>query len=553
MICFRVSTVFVLLSLPVFLKAQSFPSFEQVAYVTVQDFSTFEAIWEKAQTENVRLALFGDSQETAPGGAGRIFVPRLNYEFYKQFGKVGESFAATGSGSYQGDWLLNGSFGSGVGNTSGTLPLNQRLPGISTRIYTSSALGMNTHLDTSNSVTSAASQIPSNHIWGPNDDIHAVLFGLTKEGSSEFSWRALPTNGGLNFFQPITTSGTTTMGLDAPAGEILSEQVGPLNSDGFSNRQVIVRGSDQNGAELVATRYLNLSTPGGVSVQDFAAGGYRTDSFLNQHSQAGKMLTALGPWDAVLIHTGANDAYSGFGKSAIAYQNDVSALINLIRGPSWLDNPNQKFILFTDQYRDQGPTAQNDEFDQYAGALADLALNDANIMAVNSRRLTNMLGWNQDSPTTFLSDVVHYNSNGAIVLASVEAQLMLNGGIVGDFDIDGDVDIDDIDFYAGKIGSTASGELTLLDLDGDGQITQNDRRIHIETYAFTSNGQTGTFIGDLNLDGNVDVINDAFTLISNLGSSVDSYSDGDTDLDGTVSVIEDAFSLISNLGNSNNP
>ena len=73
----------------------------------------------------------------------------------------------------------------------------------------------------------------------------------------------------------------------------------------------------------------------------------------------------------------------------------------------------------------------------------------------------------------------------------------------------------------------------------------------VEELVVTSNGETGTFLGDFNCDGSVDVLEDAFILIASLGSSVMSYSDGDANLDGTVDVLEDAFVLIANLGETN--
>ena len=124
---------------------------------------------------------------------------------------------------------------------------------------------------------------------------------------------------------------------------------------------------------------------------------------------------------------------------------------------------------------------------------------------------------------------------------------------VGDFDDDGDVDIDDVDFYVGNIGSAAAGLLTQLDLNTDGQITIADLDIHLTDFVETSNGQTGTFPGDFDLDGLVSVLRDAFILIGNLGTSVSSYALGDANLDGTVNVLDDAFALIANLGNSNAP
>ena len=122
---------------------------------------------------------------------------------------------------------------------------------------------------------------------------------------------------------------------------------------------------------------------------------------------------------------------------------------------------------------------------------------------------------------------------------------------LGDFDSDGNVDLDDLDRYSGNIDATATGDLALLDLDGDGIVGENDFEQHYSTLVETSNGGVGTFVGDADLNGTVDVLGDAFTLIGNLGSSVTSWADGDFNADGLVDVLEDAFSLIGNLGRSN--
>ena len=123
--------------------------------------------------------------------------------------------------------------------------------------------------------------------------------------------------------------------------------------------------------------------------------------------------------------------------------------------------------------------------------------------------------------------------------------------LVGDFDNDGNVNGNDIDFYAGNLGSPATEELSQLDLDGDGQITFCDVGIHVSTFVQTSNGQTGTFLGDLNLDGMVDVLGDGSILIGSLGTSVSSYGQGDINLDGIVNVLGDALILVVNLNSSN--
>ena len=126
-------------------------------------------------------------------------------------------------------------------------------------------------------------------------------------------------------------------------------------------------------------------------------------------------------------------------------------------------------------------------------------------------------------------------------------------GLVGDFDGDGDRDCDDLDGYVLNIDEAATGALSALDLDGDGTLTEMDANTHITTLVQTSNGQVGTFPGDLNCDGTVNVLGDAFILVDALGSSVTSYSAGDINFDGVVNVLGDAFELLGQLGNSNAP
>ena len=125
--------------------------------------------------------------------------------------------------------------------------------------------------------------------------------------------------------------------------------------------------------------------------------------------------------------------------------------------------------------------------------------------------------------------------------------------LIGDFDDDGDVDVDDIDHYVGNIDTTAAGDTIELDLVVDGEITFADLEFHIENFVQTNNEQTGTFLGDFNLDGTVDVLTDAFNLVGGLGNPATSYANGDINLDGIVDVLGDAFILIGNLGMSNDP
>ena len=128
--------------------------------------------------------------------------------------------------------------------------------------------------------------------------------------------------------------------------------------------------------------------------------------------------------------------------------------------------------------------------------------------------------------------------------------------VLGDFDGNGVVDCADLDGYIGNIGTSVAGVtggLANLDFDLDDTITEEDAEMVIGTLVVTSNGFTGTLLGDLDCNGTVDVLNDAFALVNNLGSIVTSYADGDVNFSGNVDVLNDAFILVGNLGMSNEP
>ena len=120
----------------------------------------------------------------------------------------------------------------------------------------------------------------------------------------------------------------------------------------------------------------------------------------------------------------------------------------------------------------------------------------------------------------------------------------------GDFDFDGDVEIDDVDFYIGSLGLFATGELVRLDLDSVGVVTVADHNLHVNALVTASNAVTGRLLGDVSLDGSVNVLDDAFELVGNLGLSVTSQAQGDLNADGVVNVLGDAFLLVGNLDES---
>ena len=123
-----------------------------------------------------------------------------------------------------------------------------------------------------------------------------------------------------------------------------------------------------------------------------------------------------------------------------------------------------------------------------------------------------------DLPNGFEWDV-NYSSN--------LVRLQVTGlGFLGDFDGDGDLDITDIDILTSLSG--AGGGNGQFDLTGDGIVDQEDVRVWIEDLY-------GTFLGDANLDFNVDASdfnlwNGSNFTNNSLWSQGDFNADGVTDL-----------------------
>ena len=100
----------------------------------------------------------------------------------------------------------------------------------------------------------------------------------------------------------------------------------------------------------------------------------------------------------------------------------------------------------------------------------------------------------------------------------------------------------DAAFYSFELTSDIVSVDGNLSLDGDGDGSPGGAFIEPIYVAIQ---------GDANLDGQVDVLNDAFALVGNLGTNGGAtFAQGDFNGDGNVDVLNDAFILVGNLGES---
>lgn len=218
-------------------------------------------------------------------------------------------------------------------------------------------------------------------------------------------------------------SGSTSLSLQSNDGIVLSEDLGSFDLGTNQSLQIISKGDNLDGATLIATRFQNATDPSGVSIQTFSKGGYRTETFLANHQNAGQMFQALGEWDAVALHFGANDAKS---VTADEFEQDTRDAITMIR--DWAGDSELPILLFSDPDLELNNPARRTEFDLYPSVSATIATDLSNVMAINGRRMTDEAGWlaGSDREHEFLGDGVHYTPYGAGLLADAEVSAILS-------------------------------------------------------------------------------------------------------------------------------
>ena len=412
--------------------------FHQVEYRYTQAPASFAALWSQARTRTVRIALLGDSQETSPGGKGYVYVPRLNYEAWRRFGNVPESFVA-GYGSYGdgapwGDWLLRGAAAAPGASPTRILPARQ-LPNISAAAHSAAAGDRNINGQWYGQLTilqqDAASVAPEALVSAGTDyfcaggPVRAEIFAATYPGSGEVHYIARPIDTNTaNYSAVPSAEGTSTMGLDAVDYAIKSVTTPPLPYAGHRYLQLELLGSaDSALTDIIGVRFISDQCPQGIVIQGLSAGGLSAKDFVEQYGQAGDLFKALG-FDAAILHFGANDI--GRGVTAETFRTDTEALITRIR--AWTRDPDFPVILMGDPYRKGLTSAMEEEYDRYAGAQRAIAVTDPHVLVVNSRRLMDERGWNASLPdrlAELLEDEVHYTPLGATELAEAEMGALL--------------------------------------------------------------------------------------------------------------------------------
>lgn len=416
---------------------QALPTFGEVDFFYSRDPQRFSDLWQAAQSQTVRVAVLGDSQETSPTSHGFQYIPLLNYEMWKRFGNSPETpiqgcFHYGGGSTPPGNWLVSGRCAT-PGPTTPRLAAAQILPNVRARAFstltsatnvTGGSRGQLLMLQQDAVDVDPSADVPNDiSYFDTSGVVKARIFAATHPSSGEVAYQARPNSThSPTYSATVTTTGTLNLGLQSTTFAIKSGETSALEFNGSRYMALEVFGtSDTELTDIVGVRFFNETRSEGVVVDSFSLGGYSAFTFLRDHADAGAMFEAFG-FHAVIVHFGAN---TNGRSSPEQFKADISAVISRVR--AWMGDPAFPVILVADVYQSGLTPEQLLDNDQYVGAQLAIAQADGNVMVVNARRLMANIGWNPTSGQSdqFLEDGVHYTGRGAKLLAGAVVAAMM--------------------------------------------------------------------------------------------------------------------------------
>lgn len=401
-------------------------SFSTLPYFVAQPYARAKILQSinQAYSGVRRWLMLGDSQETAPGGAGSMYIPSLSRELQTYYGNRVETGWLTqgsyGGGSPPAAWLARGATNQG---TDVSLP-TQFLPGFACREYTNATNGVIWMLLPDGSLINAAAPVRQWYQDVTGDLQFEILAFGNPSGGAEFAWfynriaTAVP-----SYFGTQVSSGTSNLSLNEDAN--FKKQTITVTQGANVFSQIMVRGASDTPVR-VSTCRIRHANARGIAITSASAGGYQVTSVLGSHADAGPFTAAIGPFDLVILQFGAND--SGNNVTPAQYRTNLQTLISTMRG--WL-GADQTFLIVPDIARIGLTTQQQTNLADYNLSAKEITDADANVAFLNLRRLSNdRLGWT-DAGGSWLSDNVHLTAEAQLRLGELFISSLMQ---IGDSD-----------------------------------------------------------------------------------------------------------------------
>jgi hypothetical protein len=382
--------------------------FRDVPRVTVQDAAFFRARLEAARTGVVRIAMFGDSQETAPWGWGEHYIAHLNARFATVYGPAGESHLFTNHTSIARPYWL-ATMEESTARVDSAIGPTRVLPSMTVHALRAPAAAASPADGWARTVflhdaSRAASAELAQPLWFDQQGPFAAdVLVIERPGGAGLLWRNAPTDLDVpDRGAPVVQNGVFPADPKLQTDRVSWRSTPPLDFAARRHVQLALAGdSSKRSVEVVGVRFRSTTAHRGVVLQSFARGGMRLPDLTAEHGASGGVLRALSPSIAVL-HYGANDV--GQLASLEAWRAQLQVTIAWIRAE--LEDPTFPIIIVAEQRCIAG-IATMALLDALPTVAHELALADPRILALNLRRVTfEEYGWG--GSTRYLADSAHF-------------------------------------------------------------------------------------------------------------------------------------------------
>ena len=354
----------------------------------------FRDLLVRAETESIRIGIFGDSNET-PGGFGTTFIAALNRFAFEHLGVLSETPFAPGGTSY-GSATSSSRFLSSKSNNGGSVISGQSWQLPVHRAYRTGQVRGDLYRLLKDGQFNPGSDVGQTYYDVTTGTSAVEVFYRTDSGSSQ---EAIVEEFDLavgNFFAvPDATHVSSGLNLNGSTGDIVKFTTPNLTTPVNGTWQLIARGGD-----VVGWRIIDTADRGGMTFTSFSQGGYQSISLAQNHPTSLNTYRDIGPWDATILSYQTNDCMR---RTLEEYESVLRGWINALR--TSLNDPNHHVIFVSDIKVFNDPA----RCDLYASVQHRIANDTDNVTFVNQQKTTCDF-----TAQDYASDNVHLNDTGQI-------------------------------------------------------------------------------------------------------------------------------------------
>lgn len=375
-------------------------TYRDVPRISALDPVAFARMLSASSDRVVRIAMFGDSQETSPWGWGRVYVPSLNARLARVFGPCSETMLLSCIDMVErSQWLATVS--RAVPASDPVASTSQLLPCVGAQ-----------HLDASSGTLRAVllhdasrTEVPSlnDGAWLVPGPYYADILAFQASEASDVSWSNQPILGSDPEPAPSVQQGSVSFAARTDITSPVWKTVGPFNFSGKRHIQLSLGASEGGkGVDLVGLRFHAAGPGRGVVLQSFARGGMRLPQLIEDYPDSAPLLRALAP-DCVALHYGANDAMQMTDIEAWRHQ-----LLQAIQWARTLTgNPVLPIVIINDMRGGTGGLPF-DMIDRMPVIAHQVAMQDPRVLSINLRRVTEE-EYLWGTTTFYLADMAHFH------------------------------------------------------------------------------------------------------------------------------------------------